>query len=316
MQHGGLIITCRRLEICRGIEISIHKLSMLHPQWIVLSSSALHYVCPVVDLDRSVPCADSEPPPQAVAEHVCDSVCPLWAASCPSEDPASSRCWLCHLQMSGRARGAEERREEMGVKMKERKQNNWFCRHLERVQAGQQEPQSANGAQGIPTFSENVSSLFSFGWAKRFFCKMNENKERRCIVQKCLQGCFSVGRFCRLFVIIIIITRTSVRTSLWVSLVRIALNCALREKCIQERIIWLIKYMNKRSHMPNIFFFLHCSQLASNCGIKGLFVLHSLYNLDGVLGHCHGAWCHRKAAVVCLGLLLKAVLTPFTSLFL
>lgn len=72
-------------------------------------------------------------------------------------------------------------------------------------------------------------------------------------------------------------------------LVRIALNCALREKYIQERIIWLIKYMNKRSYMSNICFFLHCSQLASNCGIKGVFVLHSLYNLDAVLRHCHDA---------------------------
>lgn len=70
-------------------------------------------------------------------------------------------------------------------------------------------------------------------------------------------------------------------------LVRIALNCALRGKYIQERIIWLIKYMNKRSHVSNICFFLHCSQLASNCGIKGVFVSQPLYNLAAALKHRH-----------------------------
>lgn len=56
-------------------------------------------------------------------------------------------------------------------------------------------------------------------------------------------------------------------------MVRIALNCALREKkCIHEKIIWLIKDMNKRSYVLCVCFFLHCSQLASNCGIKGVFV--------------------------------------------
>ncbi|KAJ4937473.1 hypothetical protein JOQ06_002108, partial [Pogonophryne albipinna] len=37
-----------------------------------------------------------------------------WAASCLSDYPASSRCQICHLQMSGGACGAEEWREERG----------------------------------------------------------------------------------------------------------------------------------------------------------------------------------------------------------
>lgn len=100
---------------------------------------------------------------QSVHVHFAPSLF-YWAASCLSDYPASSRCQICHLQMSGRAYGAEEWREEIWGKKKERKQNNWFCRHLERVQTGQQEPQSVNGAQGIPTCSieKVVCSVLGF----------------------------------------------------------------------------------------------------------------------------------------------------------
>lgn len=126
-----------------------------------------------------------------------------WAASCLSDYPASSRCQICHLQMSGRACGAEEWREERGVKKKkkkERKQNNWFCRHLERVQTGHREPQSVNSAQGIPTCSHSIEkvafrvlgfSLLSGNTASSSFTKKKKKKETSCILQKCLQGCFT-----------------------------------------------------------------------------------------------------------------------------
>lgn len=39
--------------------------------------------------------------------------------------------------------------------------------------------------------------------------------------------------------------------------------------------------------MASVCFLLHCSQLASNCGIKGAFVLRSLYNLDAALRRRH-----------------------------
>lgn len=45
----------------------------------------------------------------------------------------------------------------------ERTQNNWFCRYLERVQTGQLEPQSVNGAQGIQLAALNASS-FNLCW--------------------------------------------------------------------------------------------------------------------------------------------------------
>lgn len=54
--------------------------------------------------------------------------------------------------------------------------------------------------------------------------------------------------------------------------IRFRFNCALREKCFYERIIWLIKDMNKRSYKPSVCFFLRCSQLGSNGRIKGVFV--------------------------------------------
>lgn len=51
--------------------------------------------------------------------------------------------------------------------------------------------------------------------------------------------------------------------------------------------------------MPSVCFFLHCSQLASNCGIKGVFVLCSLCNLEVVLRRRHDALCQRTVAVLC-----------------
>lgn len=73
-----------------------------------------------------------------------------WAASCLSDYPASSRCQICHLQMSGRVCGAEEWREEIGVK-RERKQDNWFCRYLELVQTGQQRATECEWCSGDST---------------------------------------------------------------------------------------------------------------------------------------------------------------------
>ena len=62
------------------------------------------------------------PAHKSVAECTCVWACAAtllyWAASCLSDYPASSRCQICHLQMSGRACGAEEWREERVLKKK------------------------------------------------------------------------------------------------------------------------------------------------------------------------------------------------------
>lgn len=107
-----------------------------------------------------------------------------WAASCLSDYPASSRCQICHLQMSGRACGAEEWRgggKRGLVKKKERKQNNWFCRHLERVQTGQWELQSVNGAQGNPARSHLIEKVafWVIGFSRQRQEKESESERRR-----------------------------------------------------------------------------------------------------------------------------------------
>ena len=82
------------------------------------------------------------------------------------------------------------------------------------------------------------------------------------------------------------------------------------EKCIQEKMICLIRDMNKRSHMLSVCFFLHCSQLASNCGIKGVFVLLFLYTLDVVM-----LWGFLLLVCGSPGCFLKSLFMLFNSFF-
>lgn len=73
-----------------------------------------------------------------------------------------------------------------GVK-KERKQNNWFCRLLERVQTGHREPRSATRVHGIESAAFRVLD-FSTASSK------TEEKKESCIL-KCLQGRFTLVCF-------------------------------------------------------------------------------------------------------------------------
>ncbi len=63
-------------------------------------------------------------------------------------------------------------------KKEERKQNNWFCRHLERVQTGHREPQSVNGAHGIETVAFRVLGFSTFVWQFNFYCKKKEKRQK------------------------------------------------------------------------------------------------------------------------------------------
>lgn len=134
---------------------------------------------------------------------------------------------------------------------KKRKQNNWFYRHLERVQTGHCQPPRVTGAQRIEKLDVTVSS----------------KTEQSCI----LQGCFTLVCLLLTMCYHYYYDKKCVLAFelLWSEL---PLIVPWEEKCILEKTIWLIKDMNKRSYMPCVCFLLHCSQLASNCGIKGMFV--------------------------------------------
>lgn len=155
-----------------------------------------------------------------------------------------------------------------GVKKKERKQNNWFCRHLERVQTGQRELPSVNAAQGNPTRSHLIEKV-AF-WVNG--CSRQRQRERDTKrVASYRNACRDVSPKCVFthYLLSVLLSKL-----LWFSpfRIRFRFNCALREKCFYERIIWLIKDMNKRSYKPSVCFFLRCSQLGSNGRIKGVFV--------------------------------------------
>lgn len=67
--------------------------------------------------------------------------------------------WVAGCVDGGMTGEKRERERGGGVKKKERKQNNWFCRHLERVQTGQRELRSVNAAQGNPTRSHLIEKV-------------------------------------------------------------------------------------------------------------------------------------------------------------
>lgn len=71
-----------------------------------------------------------------------------------------------------RRNGGKKRGEGGGGVKKERKQNNWFCRLLERVQTGHREPRSATRVHGIESAAFRVLD-FSTASSK------TEKKERK-----------------------------------------------------------------------------------------------------------------------------------------
>lgn len=148
-------------------------------------------------------------------------------------------------------RWAEDQRGEGGKKKLE---NNWFCRHLEHVQMGHL----------------NMFRLMLRGWKTWVLLRLLKHKtEQSCILQKCLQGCFTsvfLPTICYHYYYKNWVLAFEILGS------ELPLIVPWEEKYIHKKTIWLIKDMNKRSYMACVCFILHCSQLASNCGIKGMFV--------------------------------------------
>lgn len=170
---------------------------------------------------------DSYARASSITQNRCMSVWKWVEAECVCVFSGSQLCpWLPSIIQVSDQRGE-------GGQKKRKLEDNWFYRHLERVQT-------------------------------RLLKHKNRTK-----LQKCLQGCFT-----SVFLPIICYHHNYKN---WVlAFEKLGSDMPLivpwEEKYIHEKTIWLIKDMNKRSYIPCVCFILHCSQLTSNCGIKGMFV--------------------------------------------
>lgn len=140
-----------------------------------------------------------------------------WAASCLADYPASSRCQICHLQMSGRVCGAEEWRVEIGV---ERRRGNRITGSADiwnvfrRVSKRHGVWMVLRGLSFLD-WKGGVLNPSSFNvW--RAILLVKQNARSSILQRKKFSECFTDECICRLFVIIIIITGAAWCTSLWV----------------------------------------------------------------------------------------------------